>query len=727
MPERSKKPEKRRLSIGVSVLILIIAIVVSSLAFLLINQRRGSDFSYTLSGAVKLTYWEDAKGTPVILEKGWEFYPHRVLTPEMIHASRLENATERYPYYRNVQITTDGWIDMGDSAELYTFGKQVNKMEQYGIGTYRIEIILNENVDFVTINIPDIAQSAVIWVNGKAVRHYGTVSDNTSLYEPVQVCTDIQLEPASDGSIEIVIGCANYSSPYGGILCSPCVASTATIGTIEYSVRMYLTVLCAFWVFFLIGGHYISKTFVSQSKFYFFLLMFLGDIMYEMFSPMVTLLPGTWNMLIKITFLVLTNYFTFLFFFSLYPRGTSKLFDKLRFFEISFFSILTVCYLMTFWCFPSVLYLDSSVAANLIFVIITNLYNIFRVCHMTRRFNHGKYLYASSVAMTTAIHLSVFFRRQYVVYISLHAFLLLFLAVGFTLYFVMDYVKTYEMLADNNRNLSSAVEERTKYISRVNQELLDNHQKLVDNEEARKKMMSNVSHDLRTPITAIRGYVELMLNAKEPLSREQEVQYLNNMHTRSVQMEQLISDLVQLTRMESENDTLELMPVSIVEMVHDLFQLYKAECEGTGKVITFHAPQDDDLLIDGDPKKLLRVFENIIVNAMKYTREDGKIDIICHRYEDPAMLGGNAVEVCIKDNGVGIPENEVPYVFDRFYRAENSGINKTGSGLGLSIVKSVIDRHGGKIWVESEEGKGSEFHIVLKASEYSFDEEAEDE
>ena len=192
-------------------------------------------------------------------------------------------------------------------------------------------------------------------------------------------------------------------------------------------------------------------------------------------------------------------------------------------------------------------------------------------------------------------------------------------------------------------------------------------------------------------------------------------------------MEQLISDLVQLTRLESENDTLDKMPISVKEMVHDLYMLYHAECEGTDKQVLFEAPEDDDLLIDGDAKKLLRVFENIIVNAMKYTRENGIIRIICHRYDDPAMLGGNAVEVIVKDNGVGIPQNEVPYVFDRFYRAENSGINKTGSGLGLSIVKSIMDKHGGKIWAESEEGQGSEFHIVFRASEFNFDEEPEDE
>ncbi|MBO4688406.1 MAG: HAMP domain-containing histidine kinase [Clostridiales bacterium] len=709
-----------------SVVILITSIVISSLAFLLLNRRRGSDFSYTISGAVNLTAWDSTKGMPVILEKGWEFYPNRILTPEMIHQSQEENALERYPYFRGVQITRDGWISLGDTTELYSYGSSDYKMDTYGVGTYRIELLLNQSVDFVTLNVPDISQSATIWINGKAVRHYGTVSEAKNVYESARVCADIQIEPTSDGRIEIVIDCANFSSPYGGILSSPCVASTSTIGTIEYSVRMYLTVLCAFWVFFLIGGSYISKTFINRSKFYFFLLMLASDILFEIFSPSVTILSGSWNTLIQISLLILGNYWTFLFYFSLYPRGTSKLFDKLRFFEISFFSVTTALYLVTFWGFPSVLYLQSSNVANLVLLLVTNLYCVFRVVYMLRHFEHGKNLYVGSVVLNTCIHLAPLLRAQYFVYITLHAFLLLFLEVGFTLYFVMDYVRTYEKLADNNKNLESAVEEKTRYIKRVNQDLMDNHVKLVENEEARKKMMSNVSHDLRTPITAIRGYIELMLNAKEPLSREQEVQYLNNMHTRSVQMEQLISDLVQLTRMESENDTLQLMPISVKEMVGDLYQLYHSECEGTEKVITFEAPEDDDLIIEGDPKKLLRVFENIIVNAMKYTHDDGIINIICHRYSDPAMLGGNAVEVLIRDNGVGIPSNEVPYVFDRFYRAENSGINKTGSGLGLSIVKSVMDKHGGKIWVESEEGHGSEFHIVFKGSDISFDQEEEE-
>lgn len=722
----NESSDKKRISLKTHTIMLAVVIVVVSLIFLMVNQRRGSDYSYMLDGAVNLQTWTESHSSPIVLSNGWEFYPHRLLTPTMIHQSNDENTKVRYSYYKNVTISEKGWSDLGDRAELYSFGNSGEEIGSYGIGTYRIVLQLSPGVDYITLNIPDIAQSATIWINNQEARHFGTISEIKQEYRPSEVNANIQIEPDDNGRIEIVIECANFSSPRGGIINSPCVSTVTTIAMLDYSVRMFLTILFAFWFFFVLGGLYISRTFENKRKYYFFLLMNLCELLFEFFAPYVTLLPGNWNMLIRMSMMILANYWAFLFYASLYPAGKSKLFDTLHFFEISLISMLTAFYLVVYWCFPNLLYRNSSVVANLILISITNLYSLFRVFYMLRRHNHGQFLYTGAILMSIAIHIGYFVRIQYLSYITLHSFFVLVWDIGFSFYFIVDYVRTYEKLSFNNKNLETAVEEKTKYIIRVNQDLLKNHEKLLENEEARKKMMSNVSHDLRTPITAIRGYIELMLNAKEPLSRDQEVAYLNNMHTRSVQMEQLISDLVQLTRMESENDTLDIMPVSIKEMVQELFNLYHAECEGTKKVITFQAPEDDDLLIDGDPKKLLRVFENIIVNAMKYTKEDGKINIILHRYDDPAMLGGNAVEVIVKDNGVGIPESEVPYVFDRFYRAENSGINKTGSGLGLSIVKSVMDKHGGKIWVESEEGHGSEFHIVFRASEFSFDEEPEE-
>lgn len=720
---------KKRISVTAYLILVVLAIAVSSVVFLCVNYRRCSDYSFTQEGFLDLRNW-DKNSSPLILGKGWQFFPHELLTPEDVRRdARTFAATgvHEYDNYENVKITRDGWLDLGSSYSLNQVSAELEPMTEFGAGTYHINLLFNYDVDYVTINLPDIAQSARIWCNGKSVRHYGIVATDSASYSPTEVCADIQLQPSESGHIDLIINCANFSSPYGGILSSPAVASTSSIEHIKDATRLYLAVVYVLLLGFLIGGFYISQTFDGKSKFYFFMLIFICELLFEQFSASVTLLPGTWNYLIQVTLLIFTNYWTFLYYASLYPKGTSKLFDKLHFFEMTFFSLLTALYLLVYWCFPKFLYLQSSTLANFILVLITNLYCMARVFYMVRRHDHGHYLYTLSVLVTTFMHLAIFVRTQYYVSISLHALILLFFIMIYGSYFIMDYVKTFEELSFHNKNLESAVDEKTKYIAKVNQDLLKNHEKLLENEEARKKMLSNVSHDLRTPITAIRGYVELMLNAKEPLPRDQEVQYLKNIHTRSTQMEQLISDLVQLTRLESENDTLDKMPISVKEMVHDLYMLYHAECEGTDKQVLFEAPDDDDLLIDGDAKKLLRVFENIIVNAMKYTRENGIIRIICHRYDDPAMLGGNAVEVIVKDNGVGIPQNEVPYVFDRFYRAENSGINKTGSGLGLSIVKSIMDKHGGKIWAESEEGQGSEFHIVFRASEFNFDEEPEDE
>ena len=146
MSSHKSRTEKRRFSVGITVIILVITIAVSSLAFLIINQRRGSDFSYTITGAVNLTYWNETKGTPVTLKNGWEFYPNRLLTPEMIHISRLETSNVRYPYYKGVSISSDGWMELGDAAELYSFGQEVKEMSRFGVGTYRIELIVNPSL-----------------------------------------------------------------------------------------------------------------------------------------------------------------------------------------------------------------------------------------------------------------------------------------------------------------------------------------------------------------------------------------------------------------------------------------------------------------------------------------------------------------------------------------------------------------------------------------------------
>ena len=146
--------------------------------------------------------------------------------------------------------------------------------------------------------------------------------------------------------------------------------------------------------------------------------------------------------------------------------------------------------------------------------------------------------------------------------------------------------------------------------------------------------------------------------------------------------------------------------------------MYEADLQETKKEFTVDLPDDDLLFIKGDPKKLSRVFENLISNAINYTYDEAKIEVRAWRREADKQTPYETINVDIKDNGIGIPENEIPMIFDRFYRAKNSGKNIKGTGIGLSIVKTIIDRHDATISVDSAIGKGTTFHIELKAAVY---------
>lgn len=690
-------------------IIILVSIIAVCLVIYFVNQRHGDVYSQTADGAQDISFWDASNDFPLFMQNGWELYPNMLLEP--IDFASSENT---FPHYKDVSITTNGWTYIGNATPV-NMDEQVS-MSEFGVATYRLVLQLNTNTELVAMDFEEINLATNVWVNGQLLRRVGVVSEDQSIYESNESAFNLQISPDENGRIELIIQCANFDSPFGGITNSPAIGSVESIESIMFFSRMWIAILITIFLIVAVAGYYVSRTFHTRAKYYLFVGMMAVCIAYESLDNTVNPLPGDWNKLIQTTLLIVMCVGSYLYFTSVYPKNAIGELEKLHHWDTVIVFVAASLYIIVYWLFPEFLYLRSSIIANLIFVMIVQTYNFIRAAYMLQKEEKHQLLHLCSCSICIFMFSSMLLRAQQVIYLPVHSFILAVMMLGIAIYFTINYVNNFKTISNFSQDLERAVQEKTKYIAKVNDDLLANHQKLIENEDARKKMMSNVSHDLRTPITAIRGYVELMQTAKEPLTPEQQQLYLSNMHTRSVQMEQMISDLVQLTRMESENVALAMIPISIREMITELYSLYKMECEGTEKHVYLEMPDDeDDLMIEGDAKKLLRVFENIIVNAMKYTREKGDIHIICSRYDDPAMLGGNAVSVVVKDNGVGIPKADLPYVFDRFYRAENSGINKTGSGLGLSIVKSVIDKHGGKIWVESVEGEGSEFHIVFKA------------
>jgi len=224
-------------------------------------------------------------------------------------------------------------------------------------------------------------------------------------------------------------------------------------------------------------------------------------------------------------------------------------------------------------------------------------------------------------------------------------------------------------------------------------------------EQMRTEFVANVSHELRTPLTSIRGFLETLLDGavEDPLTARR---FLEIMVMETNRLTRLIDDLLQLSRLEDRRTVLRHERVdmaTVVGRVVDIFQT-RAQEKGVelGVEVEAHLPP-----VSGDPDMLAQVLVNLVDNAVKYTPEGGRITI-------RAGVVGGRLRVSVADTGVGIPEESLSRVFERFYRVDKARAREQGgTGLGLAIVKHIVEAHGGRVWAQSEVGRGSTFTFEL--------------
>jgi two-component system phosphate regulon sensor histidine kinase PhoR len=224
-------------------------------------------------------------------------------------------------------------------------------------------------------------------------------------------------------------------------------------------------------------------------------------------------------------------------------------------------------------------------------------------------------------------------------------------------------------------------------------------------ESVRKDFVANVSHELRTPLSVIKGYIETLVDGRDMPVEDRE-RFLRTIQRHTERLNSLLEDLLALSRLESINPDLHREPVSLSTLITGLIDDYRARPATAGHSLNFALdPAVDEILID--PLKITQVFENLLENALKYAPRGSHIDI-------STRLHANDVEVCVRDNGPGIPEADLPHIFERFYRVDKGrSREKGGTGLGLSIVKHIVQLHGGRVWCESKLGQGTAFFFSL--------------
>ena len=238
--------------------------------------------------------------------------------------------------------------------------------------------------------------------------------------------------------------------------------------------------------------------------------------------------------------------------------------------------------------------------------------------------------------------------------------------------------------------------------------LKESGEEKVQYDRESKELISNIAHDLKTPITAIKGYAEGIMDGVAS-SPERLDKYIRTIYNKANDMDRLIDELTFYSKIDTNRIPYTFSRINVAQYFKDCVEEVGLDMEAKGIELGYFNYVDEDVMIIADAEQLKRVMNNIIGNSEKYI--DKKKGIINIRIKDV----GDFIEVEIEDNGRGIAQKDLPNIFDRFFRADSSrNSSKGGSGIGLSIVRKIIEDHGGRIWATSKEGIGTEIHFVLR-------------
>ncbi|MCL1990850.1 MAG: ATP-binding protein [Defluviitaleaceae bacterium] len=235
--------------------------------------------------------------------------------------------------------------------------------------------------------------------------------------------------------------------------------------------------------------------------------------------------------------------------------------------------------------------------------------------------------------------------------------------------------------------------------------LFHNVTELKTYQNLQREFFSNASHELKTPITAIKGCVDILISGSAPQDMEKE--FLSIIAKENLRLENLVKDLFLVNRFDTNQIDLKKESIDLNDLIEDVIKQVETLVALKSQSISLIC--DEQIHVEGDPLRLTQCFLNLITNAIHYTPETTQIEMMMTQT-------GSQIEIKIKDYGTGIPKKDLPHIFERFYRVDRARSRHSGgTGLGLAIVKATIEAHQGKITVESEEEVGTTFTMTLPA------------
>ena len=247
-------------------------------------------------------------------------------------------------------------------------------------------------------------------------------------------------------------------------------------------------------------------------------------------------------------------------------------------------------------------------------------------------------------------------------------------------------------------------------IEELSRQLLKANNELEHLQYEREMMFANISHDLRAPMTAIRSALDLHFSEKDPTAEEMK-KTLELINRRAKTLESLVNDMYYLYKVSSGSKESRYEEIEAIPLLEEYYYDLQINSKYDGFKLELEIEPDSECLIRVDVQEIIRVLDNLFSNAARYAGEGSVITLKAGK-----STAGKSLDIVIKDNGRGIPEEKLPYIFMRTYTVSDSRTpmsDDSGSGLGLAIVKTIIEKHGGTISCKSKIGEGTEFSICL--------------
>lgn len=626
---------------------------------------------------------------PMALNGEWEFYFNRLYNPDDFK----NNVIEKEPNY---VVVPNDWNH-------YDLPNQ--SITRKGVATYRLFInIPNEEANKIkTIYMPSVSSAYNLWINGEKKSSNGIVGTSKNAMKPETTPKTIEFLPTSE-SVELIIQASNYHQRKSGLWDTILLGDPDVIHTYQVKKIIYRAIIVSS---LLIMGLYHFSLFAlrkNELSFLFFGILCIsiairGIILEEgLASYLLSFL--NWEIVMKLEYLGVTLgvLSLILYSYSQFPLEMKQSFRNALVIVMAIYSIFII---LT----PAIVYTMTVVALELITLLIL-LYLVYVYTIALIRKRTGSLL--NMIAIIILIYVAtndVLFYNDLVSTTEMTSIGLTFFLLTQSFNLSKNYAKAFGKIEKLSKDLKVFNESLEKEVTERTAELKISNEQLQAATEARRRLLSNISHELGTPLTSIQGYTKGMVDGVIPSEKK----YLQLVYDKIEYMSKIFNDLHSLTEMETRQIEFHQKEIDIQHYFQNLYRKYQLETEKNNIMFTYKNELDPkkSYYVFIDPHRIEQVIMNFLTNAQKFIEENGQITLKL------TLADCNNVMIQCIDNGCGIIQQDIDYVFERFYKSSSKENTRKGAGLGLAISKEIIEFHNGKIGVKSNVGEGSCFFFVL--------------